>query len=229
MKRATLALGLSGLAGLVLFTGACGSGAAHLEGSAVPFGASPAPSTAPVSPASAPVVTATSASPSAPAATTKPATTEKPQLGTVIGPRGLGAVRLGMSMSAASATGLIGKWVNPATGATTPEGGGCSMTAPLKEAPSDDATVYGGKDRGIIVISAYGRIRTPEGIRIGSSKAALLEAYPTWRPIAEENPEADGRGLVAVPGNSKANYRIATVNGKVAQLALQFKTQDCYE
>jgi hypothetical protein len=240
MKRPTLSSGLLGLAGLVLFTGACGPAVSHVDGEAAPVTASPVPSfppsITPASPSSAPATSApaTTASSSPPAGQPEPETTtkttapDKPQQSTVLGPRGLGSLRLGMSSTQASATGLVGKWTNPATGESV-ESGDCSVTAHLKAAPGDAGKVYSGKNLGVQVINAYGSVRTPEGIRIGSSKSALFAAYPGWKNAADEDPHADGRGLVDVPGNSKAYYRIVTLNGKVVQLALQDKHQSCYE
>jgi hypothetical protein len=76
------------------------------------------------------------------------------------------------------------------------------------------------------------RRRTPrvcEGIHLGSSQAELYRAYPSWKNASEPQPFADGRGLVPVPGNSAAYYRIVKYKGKVVQLTLQLKNQDCYE
>lgn len=57
--------------------------------------------------------------------------------------------------------------------------------------------------------------------------ALLPAAALTNAEVAEKR--ADGRGYADVPGNAKATYRIFTRNGKVTEITLQDKHQNCYE
>jgi hypothetical protein len=123
-----------------------------------------------------------------------------------------------MTVKQAQATGLVTKF-------TGNLGEGCSGNAHLRAAPA--ANVLYSPSLGVEVIEAYPGVRTPEGIKIGSSRAAVRKAYPEWHPVAEEDQNADGRGYGNASGN--AVYRIATVDGKVAEITLQYKNQNCYE
>ncbi|MEV6842322.1 hypothetical protein [Actinoplanes sp. NPDC051411] len=131
-----------------------------------------------------------------------------------------------MSSKQALATGLIAPW-------TGREGAECALRSHLKaahgEGAGDDGIVMLSGNLGVEIIDAYPGVSTPEGIHIGSTRAQMLKAYPDWRPVAEQDPNADGRGLPKVPGNSGAVYRIVTYKGKVVQLTLQLVHQDCYE
>jgi len=159
----------------------------------------------------------------APVTSSSPAPSS-PATPAVLGPDGFGALKLGMTAEQATATGLVARW--PAAG------DGCAQNTFLKSA-TGEATGAEGRvylnDRGVQIIEAYPGVRTPEGVGVGTSRAALFKAYPGWRNVADEDPRADGRGQVAVPGNSKAVYRIVTIDGKVTELALQDENQDCYE
>jgi hypothetical protein len=144
----------------------------------------------------------------------------------VLGPTGLGALKLGMTSKKATATGLIVAWNG------TP-GAGCGLRSHLEAAhgvgDGNDGTVLYSGDTGVEVIDAYPGISTPEGIHLGSTKAQMLKAYPDWVNAETANPHADGRGGAGVPGNADATYRIVTENGKVVELTLQYTNQNCYE
>ncbi|WP_067498566.1 hypothetical protein [Actinoplanes sp. TFC3] len=73
---------------------------------------------------------------SSPPAKAEP-TTKAPQP-TVLGPQGMGSLRLGRSPADATATGLIGRWFKPVNGPVT---GDCQMVAPLKGAPGGEGKV----------------------------------------------------------------------------------------
>jgi hypothetical protein len=136
----------------------------------------------------------------------------------VLGPDGLGSLKLGMSLDQAAATGRVDPF------RYQPISGGCLHRSELSGAPAGAGTVFHSTDLGVATIDAYAGVQTPEGITIGSSVTAVRQAYPG----AATDPNL-GRIAVPVPGNSKAVYRIAFADGKVAQLTLQYANQDCYE
>jgi hypothetical protein len=205
---------------LLLLTAGCTDKVQSVDGAAAPVTASPAPSVTETSaaPASAPA----GQPPTGPTPVSSP--TASPAL--LLGPNGYGGLKLGMSYQAASATGLIDPWRTYGdTGAR-----GCVRGTHLKASNTDRGFVYFSSNLGVEIIDAYGpRMRTPEGVHVGMSTAAMLRAYPNWTNVENQNPHAEGRGYVEVPGNSKAYYRIMTLHGKVAELTLQYKKQDCYE
>jgi hypothetical protein len=210
------------LASLAL-AAACGSTPERVNGAAQPAGAQPA-STVTTTPASvAPTSAApTSAAPTASSPAVTPTVTA-PRL--VLGPKGLGALKLGMTRAQAEATKLVEK--------TGPNKGDCTTNYRLKAAGADvkgtddDAIVWYSAKLGITTIIAYPGLATPEGIKLGSSRKAVKAAYPDWRNIT--GPEPDGLGLAKAPGNSKAQYEITTDDkGKVIHLQLELIAQYCY-
>jgi hypothetical protein len=185
---------------LVALTAACSSAGDH--GAGVPLtAATPAPA-------------APSDEPSATTAAPSPAGSQ-PASGTRIGPFGLGALRLGMTYRQAEATGLL----------THVRHEGDSWEATLRG--SAKAKVLISTRSGVEVIDAYGAIRTPEGVHIGSTRAAVKAAYPSWKNVT--GPDLDGRGYGPAAGNPAAWYRIVTYQGKVVELALQLRHQHFYE
>jgi hypothetical protein len=220
--RHMIVLGSVLLPAALLATG-CASNVPRADGPAGPLtppAASSAPSTAVQPTASA------SPPPSVRPIPSNTATSHRPSVVKALGPTGFGALKLGMSSRNATATGLIVAW-------TGTEGPSCGFRSHLigghgVEAGSD-GTVLESRRLGVEVIDAYPGISTPEGIHLGSSQAELYRAYPSWKNASEPQPFADGRGLVPVPGNSAAYYRIVKYKGKVVQLTLQLKNQDCYE
>lgn len=150
----------------------------------------------------------TSASPSAAA------------LGT-LGPNGLGPLTLGMTPDQVRATKLVEDFTTP--------GNGCVFAA-FKDAPKSDqvdvSSVVLSPDLGLVAIAAWGTIATPEGLRVGDTYDKAHTLYPDWTGIGGHT----GHGLVAVPGNPAANYRIdIDENGTVDSVTLQAANQDCYE
>ena len=218
--RSVLLLGAVVLPAVVL--AGCGNGVEHVGGPAAPVTASPSPvvTSAPGS-SSAP---ATSSSPSetatATATSTKPATP-------VLGAKGFGALKIGMTKSQATDTGLIRPWGPSFEGAPT-NAEGCAAKTTLKKGNDDQGFVYYSTKNGVQIIDAYPGVNTPEGIHIGSSAAAVKKAYPNYSSIEEGTLE--GRGYTgALPGNSNTQYRVDILNGKVRSLTLQHVHQDCYE
>lgn len=144
-----------------------------------------------------------------------------------LGPAGYGELRLGQSEAEAMATGVITKVVGDAA-----EGQGCWRQAHLPGSPSTGPDELPGlalfSDKlGLAAIYAYPGVETPEGVTVGTTVDEVRRIYPSWKIVSDEGTQ-DGRGYADVPGG-QAVYRIVTEDGKVSQLALQLKNQDCYE
>jgi hypothetical protein len=203
-----------------LLVAGCGSPAEKVGGAAAPITGSPAPSATVTAPPVSASPTGTAPPPESPA----PAASPSARL--VLGPKGFGALRLGMTSRQATATGLIAPW----TGQNTAD---CGLQSHLLGAngvaAGNDGAVLSGERGGVQAIDAYGSVRTPEGIHLGSSTAAMLKAYPDWEIAYGDDSTELTRGHASVPGNSKATYRMETVGGKVTQLTLQLTNQFCYE
>jgi hypothetical protein len=193
----------------------CGSSPQHVGGAAVPVGAVSPTSAAPASAASA-------ATPPSPSTSTAPTTvhTSGSFQTLVLGPNGLGDLKLGMSYASAMRTGLL-----TGNGSSTPEG--CNTDYTPKSAHGADAPVFFDGKQGLVSFTAYPGLSTPEGVKIGSTLEKLLKAYPDWRG-GEENTN-DGRGWAKVPGRSDAVYNISVGQEKVIHMNLQLRTQNCYE
>ena len=155
--------------------------------------------------------------------TTTPVTTLTPSATAtggplVLGPNGLGPLLLGMSLGEAKATGLVDHIDAPSQG--------CSNGLLTGEhTRQEEAALFVSARLGVAAIYAYGDIATPEGIKLGSTYDQVHAAYPGWRGIEGKQ----GHGLVAVPSNSNAKYRIDISGGHVVELDIQLTDQDCYE
>ncbi|MEV6298962.1 hypothetical protein AB0M02_06110 [Actinoplanes sp. NPDC051861] len=206
----------------VALTAACGNSPEQVAGEAQPVGgASPAPSATSAGPATAsPSAAPTTAQPSSP---TPSRTAGKPQSrALVLGPTGLGQLKIGMSVKDAVATGEI---------KAAYKGEGCGSSE-LRAAGSSDITVITSSDKGLVFIPAYDRIATPAGIRIGSTIAQVRAAYSDFalNPIDEEDFQGTGRGLAGTEDRyDGVHYRFHFKNNKVAELALEHDEQNCYE
>ncbi|MET8043067.1 hypothetical protein ABZU25_19665 [Micromonospora sp. NPDC005215] len=196
----------------LLLVAACAS-PAHQSGNAAPAG-SPDPATSAATTGT-PASSTPSASPSPSARPSSSATTTA----LVLGPNGLGSLKLGMSREQATATGMLRPFADYRDE--------CAL-AQLRPAPADKGNVNHSRTLGIATIDAYGSIKTPEGARIGMSSADMLRIYPGWTAV-NDGDATNGRGFAKTPGNNKAVYRIATRNGTVTQLTLQYANQNCYE
>jgi hypothetical protein len=231
MRRTILVL--AAVSGVAL-TAACGNSPEKVAGEAAPIGAtSPTPpsssTTAAASPSSPPASVKPSSATSEPSsATSTPPSNGSPKTSTlVLGPTGLGKLKIGMLPKAATATGEIN--------APVPEQG-CGY-ALIKAAKSEDIGVTYSADRGLVAIPAYNRIATPEGIRIGSTVTQLKAAYPDLvRRLVEEGDPAeigDKESNDAFAGKTDehkgVHYRFRFVNGKVTEAGLEHDDQNCYE
>ncbi|WP_221325088.1 hypothetical protein [Actinoplanes sp. L3-i22] len=204
-------------AGLTLMTG-CGDKVQHVAGDAAPVGGIvPATSTPASAPTTAPAASSAPASkPTSPAATVKAPTTQL-----VLGPSGLGPLKLGLTFRDAMKSGLL------TGGSSTKTPTGCNSEWTPKSAKGADAHVYFNGDKGLVAFTAYPGLATPEGIKIGSTLKAVLKAYPDWSSISD--PGLEGRGSAKVPGHSGAVYNITIQNGKVTYYMLQMEDHGCYE
>ncbi|GAA3446398.1 hypothetical protein [Planomonospora venezuelensis] len=129
------------------------------------------------------------------------------------GPFGFGGVRLGMSVKKARATKKI----------VSTFGSGPCTAWDLKAYPSggDGVGLYISKRHGVAVIAAPKGVKTPRGITIGSTGRQLKKAYPGIRKAV------NGYAVITVPGNAKADYLFQLSRGRVSEMILALKSQDC--
>jgi len=204
---------------LVCLVAACSSNTTqHGDAAAPADSASAAPAATPTPPAP------SSASPTSQpvkAAHTDPA-------GLTIYPDHIGPLKIGMSLAAAKATGLI--VVNSDQGASGPD---ACVAAHWKGQSDNVWMVFNGK-YGLRALDSFGNQKTPEGVKPGSTLAAVRRAYPhlTWRIDGDETPDArrtGGDALVDVVKGDGAHYRINIQKGKVTYVQLESDRTGCYE
>jgi hypothetical protein len=220
--RRTVAVVVAAVAGLAILTG-CGGQPQRLDGAATSVGAvqgttaaaGAGPSAAGAVPAKASQSSQAGDSESAQAGDSERSAGGGSAL--VLGPDGVGDLKLGMSLQAALGTGLL-------TGKSAVDPGGCDAGYRLKS--TANSVIWVSADKKIIAIGA--EAATPEGITVGSSRADVKRAYPKYNHVSDPEP-MDGRGLAAVPGNSKAQFRIMIEDDKVTSVTLQSTEQGCYE
>lgn len=141
----------------------------------------------------------------------------------MLGPDGLGSVKLGQSYDDALQTGVM----SPLPDINGP---GVCKRARFKEAGDDArAGVVWFHELRVISIGGYAGISTPEGVRIGTSLEDLKKAYPAWRDMDGRPNDEKGRSDVLVPGNAQAAYRITISNGVVDSVTLESVERACYE
>ncbi|MFD1932464.1 hypothetical protein ACFSKW_13360 [Nonomuraea mangrovi] len=131
----------------------------------------------------------------------------------VLGPYGLGGVRLGMSAKDAKATGKV---------VQKRRAGACSGWD-LKAHPSgrDRVGMWISKKAGVAMIFAPEGVKTPQGIGLGSTGKQLDKAYPKLKRAASGFP------IVTVPGNPKAYYYFLLSKNKIYEMGLALADQDC--
>jgi hypothetical protein len=211
MHRLAQILGATTLVGLAA---ACGNAAA------APVGRT-SPTAAPAASAShAPAATPTTSHP-VKSAHTDPA-------GLTIQPDHIGPLKIGMSLAAAKATGLI--VVNADQDAPGPD---ACVAAHWKGQSDRVWMVFNGK-YGLRALDSFGNQKTPEGIKPGSTLAAVRQAYPrlTWRIDGDEKPDAqrtDGDALVDAVKGDGTHYRINIQKGKATDVQLESDRAGCYE
>ncbi len=135
----------------------------------------------------------------------------------LLGPFGYGKLKLGQTSAKAYKTGLIV--------AKGPKGQPCAgFDLKAHRTPKDTVGGYLSKKVGVAAIFAVKGMKTPRGIKIGSTKAQLKKAYPKLR-------ESENALWIPVPGNAKKAQYLFLLDrrGKrVDQIALALKTQDCF-
>ncbi|XVU21610.1 hypothetical protein ACQPZJ_30605 [Actinoplanes sp. CA-054009] len=177
----------------------------------------------------APAPTTSAAAPSSSAPTTQPAEAAHTEPGELtIEPDRIGPLKIGMSLKAAEATGLI--IVNDGQDAAGP---GACVSAHWKGRSDEDWMIFNGK-HGLRAIDSFGGQATPEGIKPGSSLAAVREAYPrlTWRIDGDETPAAkrtSGDAMVDAVKGDGAHYRINVRKSKVVYVQVESDRTGCYE
>nr|GID89869.1 hypothetical protein Ade03nite_87930 [Actinoplanes derwentensis] len=216
---------LAAVAGVAITTG-CADAPEKVAGDAAPVGA--ATPTAPASPSASPRPSA-SASPSA-VSSSSPVASREPSRSpssaasvSVLGPTGLGRLKVGMTKKAALATGLV---------EASAEESRCDYWR-LKADPTGGTLITASSARGIIAITVTGRIATPEGIRIGSTLAQVKRAYTDFT-IRAVDAEGGFNGTGTTYAGTKdeyanVHYRFGFKDGKVGELGLEHDRQDCYE
>jgi hypothetical protein len=226
MHRIVKILGATTLIGVVA---ACGPQPTRQENAAAPAGVTSPTAT----PADAPATTPTPPAPSSTPQATPPAETPVKTVHTdpadlTIRPNRIGVLTIGMSLKAAKATGLI--VIEPGQADQSPDS--CT-SAHWKDQPGHVWMIFNGR-YGLRAIQALGHQKTPEGIKPGSTLAAVRRAYPhlTWRETGDDIADAQrtaGDALIDAVKGDGAHYRINIQKSKVADIELESDRPGCYE
>lgn len=144
----------------------------------------------------------------------------------VIGPDGLGELKLGMQWQKNNAVDRLVRFSgNPATFDGCIEG---KLLAANGANTEPFAGVYLSKKLGIVSISTFKNVHTPDGIGIGSTVADVKKAYPDFEKTLV-NGEAQYRDpTLSVPGNPKAHYEISFIKNKVNSFQIVLNGEDCF-
>jgi hypothetical protein len=190
---------------------------------------------APADPASSAAASSAPATASAPRASSSPSPKSHPAkvadvdtAELTINPDHIGPLKIGMSLRAAKATGLI--TVNAGQGDAGPDS---CVSAHWKGQSDRGWMVFNGR-YGLRALDSFGNQRTPEGIRPGSTLDAVKRTYPriTWRTDGDDTPDAkrvSGDALVDVVKGDGAHYRININKKKVTDVQLESDRAGCYE
>lgn len=152
---------------------------------------------------------ATSQPPAAAAAAGSPSAPSDSS-GNVLGPDGYKGLRLGQSQQEAEQTGLlVDKQHSP----------GCDFyyLAPSEGKPNPGSGVFIEPTKGVVVIGGTDKIKTPEGVTIGTTLNQVKAAYPDLEQVGDYLYETPVPG-----GSSGERYRIAVnEEQQVSDFALQ--------
>lgn len=211
---------LLGATTLVALVAACSNTTTQHEDAA----AGPADSVSDAPAATPPPRATSSASPTSPPV--KATHTDPADL--TIHPDHIGPLKIGMSLAAAKATGLI--VVNAGQEAAGPD----TCVAAHWKGQSDRVWMVFNGRYGLRALDSFGDQKTPEAIKPGSTLAAVRRAYPhlIWRIDGDEIPDAQrtrGDALVDVGKGDDAHYRINIKKGKVTDVQLESDRTGCYE
>jgi hypothetical protein len=161
-----------------------------------------------------------STSPAGTSQVTTPASTPEAPAGSalVLGPIGIGALKLGMTEDQIAATGQVGK-VNYLS--DTEECGSASSHDPVGA-----YSLWVSRTKGLVAVVAIGPDpHTPEGIGKGATLAAVRKAYPAMKPVGATT---GGQFQAAIPTNAAAFYQFDLIGGTTSQVILALKTQTCF-
>lgn len=219
-----------GVITLAAFVAACSNNTTrHEAAAAVPAGLTSSAATPADSAGDAPEATPTPQAPSSASPTSPPVKRTHTDLADLtIHPDHIGPLKIGMSLRAAKATGLI--VVNTDQDAAGPDN---CVSAHWKGRSDHAWMIFNGK-YGLRALDSYGDQKTPEGITRGSTLAAVRRAYPhlTWRIDGDGTPDArrtDGDVLVDVVKGDGAHYRINIHKKRVTDVQLESDRTGCYE
>lgn len=215
---------------LVALVAACSSNTTrHEDAAAVPAGATSSSAAPADSAGDGPAATPTPQASSSASPTSQPVKTAHTDPAHLTIHRDhIGPLKIGMSLRAAKATGLI--VVNTNQDAAGPD---ACVSAHWK-GRSDHAWMVFNGEYGLRALDSFGDQKTPEGIKSGSTLAAVRRAYPhlTWRIDGEKTPDArriDGDALVDVVRGDGAHYRITIQKKRVTDVQLESDRTGCYE
>ncbi|GIF09633.1 hypothetical protein [Actinoplanes siamensis] len=214
---------------LVVLVAACGNTTTRHDEATAPAGPSSSAAAPADSASKAAEATATPRPPSNTSPISQPVkATRTDPADLTIHPDRIGPLKIGMSLAAAKATGLI--VVNAGQDTSGPD----ACVSAHWTGQSDHAwMVFNGKS-GLRALDSFGNQKTPEGIKPGSTLAAVRRAYPhlTWRIDGDETPDGrrtGGDALVDVVKGDGAHYRINVQKSKVTDVQLESDRAGCYE
>lgn len=191
---------------------ACAGCGGTTDGSAV-AGSVSATTTAPASSATSSPAASSSSSSGPASSSSAPASGND-----VLGPFGWGPVLLGQDAAAAGATGVFTDM--------PPAEDTCVEWSAVLASPLESVIVSPRIGVAAIIARSDAVVRTPEGVRIGSTADEVHAAYPAFDVADVETPNGP---VIAATGNPAGAYRLSFNDaGTVAYLALESTEQDCY-
>jgi hypothetical protein len=145
-----------------------------------------------------------------------------------LGPDGFGKIKLGMTFDQVQASGQF--VFRKGTGI-----GGCrnGIETGIPTKPSGGGWVLVSDVYGVVKLSSYPGVRTPEGVELGLPIDKVKEVYSdtkveTERDMGNGQIEMDDHYRASVPGNPNAVYRFfVDRNDNVDSIVLVLAKQDC--